>query len=281
MEILTSTKAITGSIESIVDTATEEAYLVTAYVNLEKKTDNGIEEWQSLTKRINVKRTRKENKVKFIFIVRDPKNKEKEEKILVALKEYADQIWLVPDLHAKFYYNRDKLLISSMNLYLHSTMKNPEIGVSFKKPNASNTTDLENFNKMCSQIEDYIIMLEEEGRNILSVKGESSKVELKLIRWGRGYSLRANNNQNLGYCIVCGKATPKVDYRKGIFVRCNECYQKDPHINGGIKGTICHICGQKTAVNAKYAFCQSCKLQVSILKEKNPPLTQNKKSTKH
>lgn len=270
MEILTSTKAITGSIENIVDTATEEAYLVTAYVNLTKKTDKGIEEWKDLIERIKVKRTRKERKVNFIFIVRDPKNMEKEKEILNSLRNYADQIWLVPDLHAKFYYNGDRLLISSMNLILHSTKKNPEIGVTFKKPSSSNPADLEIFNRMRFQIEDYISLLKQEGRNILSAKSESKEVKLKLIKWGRGYSLKANNNQNLGFCIVCGNATPKVDYRKGIFVRCKNCYKRDSSISDKIKGSRCHVCGQKASVSAKHAYCSSCANQLTVLLEKIP-----------
>ena len=274
MELFTSTKAISGSIENIVDTATNEVYLVTAYVQLEKQVENELEEWKTLTNRMKVKR--KDREVKFIFIVRDEENKEKEKEILRILKDYADQIWLVPNLHSKFYYNGDRLLITSMNLYLHSTKKNPEIGVSFKKPNSSNSADLENFNQMKSQIEDYISLLKQEGRNILSIRSEPEKMELELVRWGKGYSLRASNNQNLGYCIVCGKATPKTDYREGRLVRCRECYDKKQYISDKIKGTRCHICGQEASVNARYPFCQSCKTQISVLKAKNPPIKQNK-----
>lgn len=277
MEILTSTKAIAGAIENLVDKTTEEAYFVTAFVQFTKKTEEGEEVWTELIDRLKIKKDNRE--VKFIFIVRDQEEKKKEEKILNTLKDYADQIWLVPDLHAKFYYNGNHLLISSMNLYYHSTIKNPEVGVSFKQPISSNEEAIKNFEQMKSQIEDYISLLKQKGRNILATKSdpEPRKMKLRLIKWGKGYSLRASNNQNLGYCIVCGKATPKADYRDGILVRCATCYKKKQYISDKIKGTRCHICGQKAAVNARYPFCQSCKTQISVLKEKYPPIRKNKK----
>lgn len=274
MEILANTDAITGAILKIIDGVAEdgEVYLVSAFIQIQKQT----EKWQNLTNRIDFKR--EDKNVKFIFIVNDEKNNEGE--IREILKNYSDQIWLVPNLHAKFYYNGEHLLISSMNLYFHSAKNNQEIGVELKKPKSPTNEETEIYENSKRQIEDYISILKRGGRNILSVKNEEKQIELKLIRWGKGYSLRANNNQKLGYCIVCGEATPKADYREGRIVRCDTHWKQNKYPKQPIKGSACHICGQKADVNTEKAFCSSCDTQISVLKEMNPPIKQNKKPTR-
>lgn len=115
MRLIRNTRDVLGSIEDIVQFNKNTLYIVSPFVQLNK--DGKI--WQHM---IEALESQKKNKRKIIFILQKPsKNPNQTEKLIVILKNYAHQIWLVPHLHSKCYYNGETALVTSMNFYYYSS----------------------------------------------------------------------------------------------------------------------------------------------------------------
>lgn len=130
MELITTTNSISGKIESIIRDAEKELYLVSPYIQLEKSED---EQWNSIKKAI---RYAVNHKVEIYIIARRPEGKYAKNPIEI-FKDFHGpylHIYLVEDLHTKLYFNGIDALVSSMNLYFHSSKNNHEIGIQFKLP---------------------------------------------------------------------------------------------------------------------------------------------------
>jgi len=128
MNIETTTATISGKIESIIREAQSEVVLVTPYVQLEK--DSG-EEWETIKKAIKFALDQNVNVSIYARQPNDGRVDSLKEKF-AGFKSPRLKIYLVENLHAKVYSNGSEALLTSMNMYLHST-RNHEIGVSVQR----------------------------------------------------------------------------------------------------------------------------------------------------
>ena len=156
-----STNSIRGRIESIIRVAQKELFIVSPYIELDK-----------LTKIKDALNFALKTGVKVTLFIRHQKE-EKMKKSLNQIQEFHGpnlKVYIVKDLHAKFYYNENEALITSMNLLSYSAENNHELGVFFKKKEG---VRWEKLNK-------YIQLLTEEG--LLYLSEEKNKMKKKNIR---------------------------------------------------------------------------------------------------
>ncbi|GAH37250.1 unnamed protein product, partial [marine sediment metagenome] len=178
LKVCSSTSSLTGAIEEIVLNAEKELFLVSPYIKFTKKNDKI---WSTLIQGLELT---KKNGINIVFITRKPKNKTEITEIKNKLKKYADKVWLVPDLHAKCYFNGNRALVSSMNLYYHSASENFEIGVDFQG---------ESDEESLRYIQNYINLLMDMGEEILAGTKTSGSIKLKYSETNGRYTLKSEN----------------------------------------------------------------------------------------
>ena len=164
MRLVTMTKTLDKIIEEIIRDTTDTLHIVSPYVQLSKRD----EEWYRVTKALN---SLKGSATEIIFMIRKPGRKMKGFfNNINQLKEYASEIWLIPNLHSKCYFNGKKALITSLNFYYHSTKHNFELGVVIDKDQTTLKT-----------INEYIEALKDVGEQILQKERTKVSVEKRDI----------------------------------------------------------------------------------------------------
>ncbi len=252
LKVCSSTSSLTGAIEEIVLNAEKELFLVSPYIKFTKKNDKI---WSTLIQGLELT---KKNGINIVFITRKPKNKTEITEIKNKLKKYADKVWLVPDLHAKCYFNGNRALVSSMNLYYHSASENFEIGVDFQG---------ESDEESLRYIQNYINLLMDMGEEILAGTKTSGSIKLKYSETNGKYTLKSENQEHLGFCIVCRNEI-KIDINKPKklhVVRCKDCWEDKK--KGAVKGQFCHICGYTIKTSTDKPACISCYRQIRKIVE--------------
>lgn len=146
MDIEASTPSISGKIESIIREAQTDLFLVSPYIQLEKSESD---EWKRIKK---VLKFALNNSINVNIITRTPDDKdasklqEQFDRLKSFFREFQSpncKIYLLENLHSKVYYNKSEALITSMNMYYHSTKDNYEIGVWVKQNDEENLKKLE------------------------------------------------------------------------------------------------------------------------------------------
>ena len=172
MDILTTTDEISGKIQSIIQEVTDELFLISPYIQLDKSEN---EQWDKVKKSINFALSKDD--VKITFITREP-NKKKPNNIIEVLKEFLGdncKVILVKNLHSKVYFNGKDALVTSLNLYMHSAYNNYEIGVTFKQSDEEELKKIDNYIQFLIT-EGNLFQSEEVINKILE---EKAKSELK------------------------------------------------------------------------------------------------------
>jgi len=230
MKILTNSNIIYGEIEKLVENSQEFLYLISPYIEFEIKDHNSYEKFK---KSINLAI---KNNVKVSFISRQPdayfKGNPKE--ILQQFVDKGCNLFLVPNLHSKIYCNESKVLITSMNMYLHSVINNEEIGVKISRKNQPDKYD---------DIQYYIekLLSKSDGFNIKKTRIQEEEIPEKV-------------DDDKGFCILCLKEI-KFDKFKSL---CYECFIKNKEFNP-IHGKFCHKCGKKDYnIDNHYSLCYNC-----------------------
>jgi phosphatidylserine/phosphatidylglycerophosphate/cardiolipin synthase-like enzyme len=128
--ILTEIDDIESALLRVISTAKKDLVLVSPYVQIEASKSN---RWTEL---VNLLRAAVSRGVSISFISRgqDAYHHDDIMKVLAQFREIGCSVFLLPNLHAKIYYNESMALVSSMNLYLASTIRNHEIGVIVDDP---------------------------------------------------------------------------------------------------------------------------------------------------
>ena len=172
MDILTTTDEISGKIQSIIQEVTDELFLISPYIQLDKSEN---EQWDKVKKSINFALSKDD--VKITFITREP-NKKNPNNIIEVLKEFLGdncKVILVKNLHSKVYFNGKDALVTSLNLYMHSAYNNYEIGVTFKQSDEEELKKIDNYIQFLIT-EGNLFQSEEVINKILE---EKAKSELK------------------------------------------------------------------------------------------------------
>jgi len=188
VKILTTTDEISGVIQSIIQDVTDELFLISPYIQLEKKSKN--EQWEKVKQSLRF--ALKKDNVTITFMAREPDRKNSID-VMEILEEFLGnncKVILVKDLHSKVYYNGKEALITSLNLYMHSAFNNYEIGVSFDQSDTKEIEKIENYIQFLIS-EGNLFQSEEVISNILEEKGKSEQkredfesVEFKVVAKG-------------------------------------------------------------------------------------------------
>jgi len=188
VRVITSTDELSGLIQTIIQDASDELFLISPYIQLEKKKDK--EKWVKVKNSIEFA-LKKEN-VKITFMVREPYEKSSID-VIKDLKEFLGnncKIIFIKDLHSKVYYNGGEALITSLNLYMHSASKNYEIGVFFDSGDIKELEKIDNYIQFLRE-DGSIYQSEEVISKVLEAKGRSEQkreefesVEFKVVAKG-------------------------------------------------------------------------------------------------
>ena len=184
MNIEGSTPSISGKIESIIREAQIDLYLVSPYIQLEK---SETDEWKRIKSVLKFSLNKGVN-VNFIIRKLDDDNKGSLDELLKEFQAPNCKIYLIENLHSKVYYNRSEAIITSMNMYYHSSKYNYEIGVIISKQDKEELEKLENYIQFLIseatlfQNEQKII---QEKTDLEQTEDETQFVEFRVI--SRGY----------------------------------------------------------------------------------------------
>ena len=128
--VITDIGEIDNALMHVITTAAQDLVLVSPYIQI---TASKSKRWTELVKAITEAVNRGVS-VTFISRAQDAYNHDDIMKVLAQFRSMGCSVFLLSSLHAKIYYNDSAALVSSMNLYLASTVKNHEIGVIIDDP---------------------------------------------------------------------------------------------------------------------------------------------------
>lgn len=226
-EFLT-TKGTSSKIEEIIIHAKKEIYLVSPFLQLSKIFYERLKD--ASESGINIK-----------LVFGKDKLKPNERNSLAEIQGL--ELYYFENLHAKCYFNENKMVITSMNMYEFSEINNREMGVFIE--NKNDTELFENAKKETLSIikSAKLIKLNETER--FTRKKEDYKYDQEKY-YNQGYR---------GYCIRCGKRIPLDPSRP----YCNDCYSS--WIQWGnveFQETHCHLCGEFEKSTMLKPFCYNC-----------------------
>jgi hypothetical protein len=228
-------------------TADECIFLVSPYIKLNDEMRKAL--------------SRKRNDPKFEIVVLFGKNEENLSKSLSRedmefFKDFANvEICYHADLHAKYYGNEIKSIVTSLNLHQYSVKNNIEIGILLERK----MFDFGGDKKLDTEIFEYIEKVLESSELVYEKRTKQERFLFGLIGGKTnkkvsydatsqiyGSPLTPNmypNSQKMGYCIRTGKEIPfniKVPYSK-------EAHQSWAVFkNENYKEQYCHYSGEKS-----------------------------------
>jgi len=173
------------------------------------------------------------------------------------------EIYYHPDLHAKYYANDFKSIITSLNLHTYSIANNIEVGVMFERKrsilgNGDNREDDKSFNYFM----DLIPTTEELFIKTTSTKSsffglfktkEKSRIEFdntNIIHRNDGSIKLKQHSQPMGFCIRSGVSIPFDLNRPFSIVSYNSWSQ---YGNEDYPEKFCHFSGEKSNGQTSYA----------------------------
>ena len=128
--ILADIDQITRALLFMIKNARRQLDIVSPYIQLRF---SAKKRWKAFDDAIS-EAIRRDVKISFVSRERDANTTADAMKLLKEYRELGCNVFLVPDLHAKIYWNETIALVTSMNLYYGSTIKNREIGVIIDSP---------------------------------------------------------------------------------------------------------------------------------------------------
>ena len=148
--------------------------------------------------------------------------KETEKKQIAELDNL--ELFFFENLHAKCYFNENKMIITSMNMYQFSEKNNREMGVLI-----SRKLDTALFEKAVNET--------------LSIIKSAEKVELiKKVIYKEKTEQKSRTNYKKAFCIRCNEKV-RTDIEKPF---CNDCYNEwNRFRNPEYIENFCHYCGDR------------------------------------
>ncbi len=128
--VITKIDKIASAILFVIQTAREELFIVSPYIQLGAGSKRHWVEFSSAMQSALDRGVH----VTFISRAKDHYHKSDNMETLKEWRAKGCTVYLVPDLHAKIYYNEHVAIISSLNLYFASTIKNYEIACVINDP---------------------------------------------------------------------------------------------------------------------------------------------------
>lgn len=253
MATIYTDRVLKYQIETLISKSKKFLFIVSPYIEIGADVKSALEEIQKDVPKTIIYR-RNENREDKSGIDNDSR---------IFLKSMPNiEFVSVDNLHAKFYFNEESALISTMNL-TKSSEYNFEIGVSIDRGEDFDLYQdvLEYFAKIMKS--DKSDINDERVKNIipkplftLDMFGQEIKINGKVIAKTDFEKLQVNCNVKHGYCIRC--KSPEVDFNP-LIPFCLECFKVwNKFKNRDFEENCCHRCGRETQIFIDEALCEDC-----------------------
>lgn len=149
------------------------------------------------------------------------------------------ELYFSENLHAKCYFNENKMVITSMNMYEFSEKNNREMGILIDSDNDKTIYD--------KAVQEVKSIIQSSKREYLQHTNHNPNTN---------YQQKTNNRRIArGYCIRCENEinyNPTTPY-------CNNCYQTWSNFqNPFYEENVCHRCGKPEVSTMQKPQCYSC-----------------------
>lgn len=219
-EFLT-TKGVSSAIEDIIRKAKNEIVLVSPYLQINKTFYQRLGEAS-------------EKNIPITIIYGKDELKSNEKDSLYRLSSL--NLHYFDDLHAKCYYNEEKLIITSMNMYDFSEKNNREMGVLIEEKRDES-------------------LYQEAVAEVNSILRLSDKVRTKSISHSWSSRDLGRNPKGMGFCIRC---ETRVEYNP-TRPYCIDCFYKWSQFeNPFYSENVCHQCGEYNSSSMEKPECWNC-----------------------
>jgi PLD-like domain len=160
------------------------------------------------------------------------------------------RLYFLPNLHAKCYFNEDRMVITSMNMYEFSEKHNREMGILLEAGEAAYKTALREVDS---------IIAASEARSV----GPTDPASRKTRRSTENFPARASSRVHrdaAAVCIRCQASVPRDPWRP----LCIVCYGVwSTYKNADYPEQWCHFCGRREETSVNRPLCRSCYRSVS------------------
>ena len=240
MAEIVSAKGTGAKVERIIQGATKELVLISPYLRVDTIYMQELK--QALDRKVVVK-----------FICREDELKVKESEKLRALEGL--QLFSLPRLHAKCYYNESLMVITSMNLHESSEVNNREIGVYLDR-----TVDAQLYDeaiKQTASIFGSATPFPIGERQLPPRSVQQATTAPRESRASGAVFMQGPAKGVLGraFCIRCADGIP-LDPAKPL---CVECYDEWAQWkNPDYEEDFCHNCGKERLTSFAKPLCKSC-----------------------
>ena len=154
-------------------------------------------------------------------------------------------MYFLPNLHAKCYFNEDRMIITSMNMYEFSEKHNREMGVLLKAGEPGYADALREVDS---------IIAAAEARSVTSAPTYGRRLYQPTATFPARVSSHSHRHGH-GVCIRCQASIPRNPWRP----LCGACYEVwSAYQNPDYHEQWCHFCGQPTDTSVNRPLCWSC-----------------------
>lgn len=169
---------------------------------------------------------------------------EHEQELLLAV--LADiRLYFLPNLHAKCYFNEDRMVITSMNMYEFSEKHNREMGVLLEAGEPG-------YGDALREVDSIIAAAE--ARFVTTAATHSRRPYHATETYPERASSRSHRRSS-GVCIRCQTKIPLDPWRP----LCGACYQVwSAYQNPDYQEQWCHFCGRAAETSVNRPLCWSC-----------------------
>jgi hypothetical protein len=234
-----------GEIESILTRARETIFMISPYIKVN----------DDLISRLTDAGSRR--KVKILLVCRESDLKEEQRRKIEQIPNL--ELHFNEKVHAKCYFNEERMVIASLNLYDSAYGDNHEMGILLSNINEE---DREAFRD--AQAEAAFIIAElrpkapkTDTRNH-SIQPRRAPVENNdsiVDSIAKGISSILGFGDEKGYCIRCGT---RIDMNKET-PYCPACYRIwAKYKKGNFEESICHSCGNSAKTSMNKPLCSAC-----------------------
>lgn len=224
-----TTSGTSSQIENIIMEAKSKLILVSPYLKLSKTFFERLKDASS--RGVSIK-----------IIYGKDELKPNERNSLAELK--TAELYFFENLHAKCFFNENKMVITSMNMYEFSEKTNREMGVLIDR-----VADKDLFEKAMNET--------------LSILKSSEidplrKQERSTYQWTKPGTQKSQNKIARGYCIRCETRIEHDPHRP----LCGACYSTWAQFgNPDYPENVCHGCGEYEATSMAKPQCYKCYVQ--------------------
>jgi hypothetical protein len=167
------------------------------------------------------------------------------EQELVLAELAGARLYFLPNLHAKCYFNEDRMVITSMNMYEFSEKHNREMGVLLKAEESG-------FADAVREVDSIIAAAQ--ARFVPSAPTHSRRTYHSTEAFPERVSSRSHRYGS-GVCIRCQSSIPRNPWRP----LCSACYEVwSGYQNPDYREQWCHFCGQPAESSVNRPLCWSC-----------------------